>query len=198
MPVVNSKQKWSPTTELADLLAQAVLRLRRRVALSPNCPPTVPKAARSGEKPPETAPNPLDVPADQSVHGDRLAEWFKAQARWVCDRFGENEEDRERRELAESIERRSSSVTVRELTHGLCQYRNATDAARSALDDLAAAGFGRWKHPAPGSTGGRPSPRFHLVASVTVTETPKDDPTSGGIGAGDDGGPQRERRGPAL
>lgn len=117
----------------------------------------------------------------------RLAEWFKAQARRVCDRFAENEEDRERRELAEWIERRGGSVTVRELTHGLRQYRNATDAARAALDDLAGAGFGRWEHPAPGPTGGRPSSRFHLVASVTVTETPKDDPTSDGIGAGDDG-----------
>ena len=117
----------------------------------------------------------------------RLAEWFKAQARRVCDRFAENEEDRDRRELAEWIERRGSSVTVRELTHGLRQYRNATDAAQAALDDLATAGFGRWEHPAPGPTGGRPSPRLHLVASVTVTETPKDDPTSGGIGTGDDG-----------
>lgn len=55
--------------ELAGLLAAAALRLRRRVALSPDCPPTAPKAALSGEKPPVTAPNPLDVSADRSVHG---------------------------------------------------------------------------------------------------------------------------------
>ena len=56
-------------TELAGLLAVAALRLCRRVALGPNCPPTVPKAAPSGEKPPDTAPNPLDLSAQQSVHG---------------------------------------------------------------------------------------------------------------------------------
>lgn len=60
--------------ELAGLLAAAALRLRRRVALSPNCPPNAPKAAPSGEKPPETAPNPLDVTADRSVHGDRVVD----------------------------------------------------------------------------------------------------------------------------
>ncbi len=60
--------------ELAGLLAAAALRLRRRVALSPNCHPTVPKAARSGEKPPETASKPLEVHADRSVHGDRVVD----------------------------------------------------------------------------------------------------------------------------
>lgn len=61
-------------TELARLFGVAALRLRRRVALSPNCPPNAPKAAPSGEKPPETAPNPLEVPADRSVHGDRVVD----------------------------------------------------------------------------------------------------------------------------
>lgn len=60
--------------ELAGLLAQAALRLRRRVALSPDCPPTAPKATPSCEKRPETAPNPLEVPADRSVHGDRVVD----------------------------------------------------------------------------------------------------------------------------
>ena len=72
MPVVNSKRKWSP--ELAGLLAQAVLRLRRRVALGPNCPPNALKAAPSGQKPPESAPRPLEVLADRSVHGHRVVD----------------------------------------------------------------------------------------------------------------------------
>ena len=60
--------------ELAGLLAAATFRLRRRVALGPNCPPAAPTAALSGEKPPGTAPKPLDVPADRSVHGDRVVD----------------------------------------------------------------------------------------------------------------------------
>lgn len=61
-------------TELARLLGVAALRLRRRVALGPDSPPTAPKAALGGGKPPDTAPKPLDVPADQSVHGDRVVD----------------------------------------------------------------------------------------------------------------------------
>lgn len=63
-----------PLAELAGLLAAAAFRLRRRAALGPDCPPTAPKAALSGEKPPDTGPNPLDVPADRSVHGDRVVD----------------------------------------------------------------------------------------------------------------------------
>ncbi len=61
-------------SELAGLLAAAALRLRRRLALGPDCPPTAPKAALSREKPPDTAPKPLDVPADRSLHGDRVVD----------------------------------------------------------------------------------------------------------------------------
>ncbi len=61
-------------SELAGILAAAALRLRRRVAHSPDCPPRASKAAQGGEKPPVTAPNPLDVPADRSVHGDRVVD----------------------------------------------------------------------------------------------------------------------------
>ncbi len=60
--------------ELAGVLAAATLRLRRRVALGPDCLPNAPTAAPSGEKPPDTAPKPLDVPADRSVHGDRVVD----------------------------------------------------------------------------------------------------------------------------
>ncbi len=60
--------------ELAGLLAAAALRLRRRVALGPNCPPTAPRTAPGGEKPPDPVPKPLDVPADRSVHGDTVVD----------------------------------------------------------------------------------------------------------------------------
>ena len=61
-------------SELAGLLATAVFRLRRRVALGSDCPPTAPREAPGGENNPDTAPNPLDVPADRSVHGDRVVD----------------------------------------------------------------------------------------------------------------------------
>jgi len=55
------------------------------------------------------------------------------------------------------------------------------------LDGLEKAGLGRWAHPAPDPSGGRPSPRFELVTGVTVTETPVDDGTEAGFGSGDTG-----------
>ncbi len=78
-------------------------------------------------------------------------------------------------------------MTVRDLTHGMRQYRGESAAARAALDELAEAGIGRWEHPAPGPEGGRPSARFRLVTSVTVTETPQAASLNGGIGDGDAG-----------
>jgi hypothetical protein len=67
------------------------------------------------------------------------------------------------------------------------QYRGNSDAARAALDTLAKAGIGRWTHPAPGSAGGRPSPRFELIGSATVTEAPISDAAEARIGPGDGG-----------
>ena len=43
------------------------------------------------------------------------------------------------------------------------------------------------EHPAPGPKGGRPSERFRLVTSVTVTETPREASINGGFGSGDTG-----------
>jgi len=141
--------------------------------------------------------------------GVALSRWFGNEARRVYAALGESDEDRDRRRLVEWIERHGGAVTVRELTHGLRQYRGKTDAAREALDGLAKAGFGRWVHPTPDPSGGRPSSRFELVTGVTVTETPADDTEKAGFGSGDGGdstaaadpdGPAEERgqRGDAV
>lgn len=114
-----------------------------------------------------------------------VVEWFKGEARRVYAILGETEEDRARRQLIEWIERRGGAVTVRELTHGLQQYRGRADAAKADLDALAKAGCGAWEHPAPGPKGGRPSPRFVLATGDTNTKTPADVGVKEGIGTGD-------------
>ncbi len=55
--------------ELAGLLARAALRLRRRAALSCESAPGRPASPQDGQKPCPPARNPLDLLADQSVHG---------------------------------------------------------------------------------------------------------------------------------
>lgn len=106
---------------------------------------------------------------DVSVEaGITLSRWFGHEARRVYGILSENDETRARRQLIEWIERRGGSVTLRELTHGVRQYRCKNEAARAALDDLVKTGIGRWTQPAPGSAGGRPSPCFELTAQSTT------------------------------
>ncbi|MSR29092.1 MAG: hypothetical protein EXS03_05900 [Phycisphaerales bacterium] len=91
------------------------------------------------------------------------------------------------RELVEWIERKGGAVTVRDLTHGVRVYRGDHDAAEGALLKLVEVGFGRWEADATAPKGGRPTRRFRLVSTVTVTETPRFPEGSLGSGDGDTG-----------
>jgi hypothetical protein len=124
------------------------------------------------------------ISADAMLRAIAVTEWFKSEARRLYAVLGETDEEREHRKLLEWIERRGGSVTVRDLTHGLHQYRGGADAAKADLDALMQAGFGRWTHPAPGLKGGRPSPRFMLNTTNPVTKTPAGDAANGGFGCG--------------
>jgi len=139
----------------------------------------------AAEDPTLTAADEVDEVSVEA--GVALSRWFGHEARRVYAALSEDDEARARRQLVEWIERRGGSVTLRELTHGVRQYRGNSDAARAALDTLAKAGIGRWTHPAPGSAGGRPSPRFELIGSATVTEAPISDAAEARIGPGDGG-----------
>ena len=120
-------------------------------------------------------------------------EFLAASERHARERIGEDEGATNRRELVRWIQQRGGSVTVRDLTHGIWQYRGRSDAARAALDELAEAGIGRCEQPPSGPKGGRPSARFRLFAGVTITETPHDSSFNGGIGDGDAGGDAEKR-----
>ena len=134
-----------------------------------------------------TLADPDAVDAVSIAAGVELSRWFGNEARRVYAALGESDEDRDRRRLVEWIERHGGGVTVRELTHGLWQYRGKADAAREALEGLAKAGFGRWVPPPPDPNGGRPSPRFELFAGAGITKTPAGDTENGGFGDGDAG-----------
>lgn len=114
--------------------------------------------------------------------GVELSRWFGHEARRVYSILTEDDEARDRRRLVEWIERRGGGISLRELTHGMRQYRGNTEAARAVLNTLAKAGLGHWTHPAPGSAGGRPSPRFELTGAAPVIETPAGDEEGEGIG----------------
>jgi hypothetical protein len=106
--------------------------------------------------------NPDRIDAQSVEAGATLAEWFAGEAERVYSELGENETDREHRELAEFIRCRGGAITVRELQRGPRRFRGDADEARAALDGLVKAGFGTWDRPAPGDGGGRPADVFRL------------------------------------
>lgn len=119
----------------------------------------------------------------------RVTEWLKQESTRIYSGLGEPKEDRERRRLVEWIAGRGGTATVRDLTHGIRAFRGDSDGARTALDDLAKLGLGRWSFSSPSAQGGRTPERFELmsVAGVTVTETSDGDAVKGGFGDGDSG-----------
>ena len=62
------------TSQLAAILAQAALRLRARAALNRESGQTGQQGAASGETSVDSAQNPLDLSAPQSVHGDHTVD----------------------------------------------------------------------------------------------------------------------------
>jgi len=100
-----------------------------------------------------------------------LTRWFGHEARRVYGILSESDEARESRRLAEWIERKGGTVTPRDLTHGLREYRGEPEEAERGLAALVADGVGRWVHDAHGPKGGRPVRRFQLVSTRTVSTT---------------------------
>lgn len=92
--------------------------------------------------------------------GAQLSRWFAHEARRVYAMLGEGEDARERRQLAELIQRKGGSVTVREWQR-VRSHRTSED-AEAELATLVSAGAGRWDHIAAGPKGGRPSKKLVL------------------------------------
>jgi hypothetical protein len=101
-----------------------------------------------------------------------LTEWFKQEARRVYATLGQTDEQRERRELVEWIQRKGGAVTARELQQGPRQYRGSIDAAETALQELVKAGSGTWQDLPTTDKGGRPGRIFRLGNSGNGYTTP--------------------------
>jgi hypothetical protein len=134
-----------------------------------------------------TLRDPARVDAASIAAGVSLSRWFANEARRVYAMLSESDGDRKARQLVEWIERRGGVVTVRDVTHGIRAYRNDPDTAEHALSALVEAGIGRWEGDDHGPKGGRPTRRFRLVSTVTVTETEGNTEADAGSGDGDAG-----------
>lgn len=78
--------------------------------------------------------------------GVALSRWFGHEARRVYAVLAENEQARDRRRLAELVERRGGRMTPRDLQRSAPRKFGTAEAAEAALQDLVNAGFGRWVH----------------------------------------------------
>ena len=119
-----------------------------------------------------TLRDPDTIDTDTMAAAIRLVEWFKAETQRVYSILAENEEAQEQRELAEWIDRRGGSVTVRDLQRGPREFRGDAEAAESALQELIEAGLGQWAHIPAGPVGGRPTRVFQLSGGGDGDTTP--------------------------
>ena len=110
-----------------------------------------------------TLRDPARVDEASIAAGVAMVRWFGAEARRVYAILGESDEGRESRGLVEWIERKGGSVTVRDLTRGPREYRDA-DKATKALAELVASGVGRWEVDDHAGGRGRPVDRFRLLS----------------------------------
>lgn len=134
--------------------------------------------------------DPVDFP---TIDGDTMrsaiawGDYLASAEHHAKSRLAESEQERETRTLVEWIrrggkDRDRGTVTANELAHGMRKYRRKPDVAERDLSAMVEAGIGHWDPEAPGPTGGRPTRRFRLVSTVTVTETPKTSGNDGGSG----------------
>ena len=101
-----------------------------------------------------------------------MAEWFGHEARRVYAMLGESDEDRDQHRLAEWIDRKGGSVTIREVQQGHRRFTTADD-TEDALHELVEAGYGNWEDVPTTPKGGRPSRAFNLSTVSTSTKPPE-------------------------
>lgn len=89
-----------------------------------------------------------EIDAASMEAGTTLSDWFGHEARRVYGLLAESDEERERRELIETVERIGAStgggITVRDLMRGCARYRGDAELAEMALQSLVEAGRGTW------------------------------------------------------
>lgn len=109
----------------------------------------------------------VSIGAESIAAGIKLARWFANEAERIYAMFGETEKQRETRRLIEWIMGRGGEATVRNVQDNLRSRYPTAEAARAALDELAAAGIGEWVPGTSGPQGGRPLNLFRLCARKT-------------------------------
>jgi hypothetical protein len=93
-----------------------------------------------------------------------LTLWFGKESARIYSLLAEGEEARELRRLAEFIERRGGTVTVRDVISNYWPLKNQSDQAEYQLNRLVTAGMGEWLPMTSTPKGGKPTRPFRLFA----------------------------------
>ncbi|MBS3734002.1 MAG: DUF3987 domain-containing protein, partial [Phycisphaerae bacterium] len=107
-------------------------------------------------------PQPRTIDDAAVEAAETLVAWFAREAERVYSRLGEDDEEREQRELVETIRKHGGAITANELYHTSRQY-STTDEANGILHALVEDGLARWAYVPPGAKGGRPTQRCVLI-----------------------------------
>jgi len=129
----------------------------------------------------QTLVNPERVDEVSVMAGVTMARWFAYEAERVYMVLHETDQDKERRQIIELIGRKGGKITPRGLRQSMRRFKDSTDEAEQALDELVQAGIGTWEQSNPGGRGGRPTRVFSLSTPSTVYETPVNPEKSGGF-----------------
>jgi hypothetical protein len=112
--------------------------------------------------------------------GVALARWFGHEARRVYADMGLSDEDRQRQRLVALVQGKGGRITPRDLTRNCRRYATTED-AELALGELVGLRLGKWEHPAPGPSGGRPQKYFVLSSLGADTDETEADATPGEV-----------------
>jgi uncharacterized protein DUF3987 len=101
-----------------------------------------------------------------------LARWSGNETTRIYAALAETQEQRERRELIEFVERRGGAVYEREVMQSFTRLKNNKLATARELTALVTDGLGNWESVDHGGGPGRPARKFRLFRLSTSTQSP--------------------------
>jgi hypothetical protein len=128
---------------------------------------------RWAENPGSQGIGPAAIDGESIRAGIAIVKWAKQETRRIYATLQESDEDQEAREVAELVERRGGSLTVRDVQRSL-RLKTAEE-TEEILVQMVKDGWGCWVDRPMGPRGGRPVRCFQLARHDSVKEShPRD------------------------
>ena len=129
--------------------------------------------------------NPDIIDVESMEKAIRLTEWHIRETQRFYEWFREHSLGEEDQRLLEWISEKGGEVSVRDVTHGLRQFRGKADEAEAALQRLVERGLGTWENVRVSQKGGRPKRVFRVHDLGRCHQNLKNSRDSRSFGDGD-------------